>query len=189
MRILFLPLAVPRQEPLDGALSRALPRELAARLQQATDAETIFFPFLHVVEERRLFGVYPTRWPREDLLRLLAEAPNADLVVHGEVDFDDPLRLTLEVLRAPGLEQVEKERLSRFEDLSDVEKLELRENFAQLRSYDEPERARIRANAERFRGLPDERRRKIRAAWERLRQLTPAEREAVAEELLRGEPE
>lgn len=112
MKIVFLPLALAftgEPDPALGALTRAIPRELAARVGAAPDVEVQFRPFLHSVEGRNRLGVYDRRWPTEDLERLLGPETDCDLVVHGDAEFDDPVKLVVEVLRVPGLTRVAEE--------------------------------------------------------------------------------
>ena len=80
MRILFLPFAAKAETP--GVLTRALARELAARVGRCSDADVVFRPYAHIVEGRRVFGVYSSRWTKEDLFRLVSEDPPPDLLVH-----------------------------------------------------------------------------------------------------------
>jgi tetratricopeptide (TPR) repeat protein len=115
MRIVFLPLAVAlagEPDPAAGALTRALPRELAARVAAVPDVTAELQPFLHVVEGKRRFGVYAERWPPKDLKRLLEDAGECDFLVHGDGDFGDPFRITLEVLSVPDLAPVAEETFS-----------------------------------------------------------------------------
>lgn len=102
-KVLFVPLAL-----MDGAgsLTRAIPRELATRVTAAAGLETRFVPFLHVVENQRVFGVYPERWEAADLRRLVDGSPGFDLLVHGDLDAGDPFRLNIEVLRTVDLGRV-----------------------------------------------------------------------------------
>ncbi len=105
-KVLFVPLAL-----ADGAgsLTRAVPRELAARVAAAAGLTTRFVPFQHVVENRRVFGVYPKRWAADQLRRLVDGSPGFDLLVHGDLDAGDPFRLTIEVLRTSDLGRVVEE--------------------------------------------------------------------------------
>ncbi|MEN8149254.1 MAG: tetratricopeptide repeat protein [Planctomycetota bacterium] len=112
MRIVFLPLATVVTDSLQanhGALTRAVARELAGRVASVSDVETVFRPFVSMIEGRRRFGVYGERWSREELAKLFREHPEADLVVHGDAAFGDPFRLSIEILRLPDLEPVAEE--------------------------------------------------------------------------------
>lgn len=125
MKIVFLPLALAfsgEPDPAEGALTRAIPREIAVRVGGAPDVEVLFRPFLHSVEGRHRFGVYDQRWPTDDLERLLGPETDCDLVVHGDGDFGDPFRLVVEVLRVPGLTRVAEETFEgpRFDGFSTV---------------------------------------------------------------------
>jgi len=106
-KILFVPLALMGGA---GSLTRAVPRELAARVAAAAGLETRFVPFLHVVENRRVFGVYPERWEADDLRRLVDSTPGFDLLVHGDLDAGDPFKLNIEVLRTSDLGRVVEEK-------------------------------------------------------------------------------
>jgi len=109
MRIVFLPLATVVTDTLQtnhGALTRAVPRELAGRVASVSDLETVFRPFVSMIEGRRRFGIYGERWSRGDLKKLFGESPDAAFVVHGDASFGDPFRLTIEILRLPDLEPV-----------------------------------------------------------------------------------
>jgi tetratricopeptide (TPR) repeat protein len=131
MRIVFLPLATtldPSVELEFSALTRALPRELAATVRAVTDLETIFRPFVSIIEGKRRFGVYGQRWPKDELAKLFEANPDADLVVHGEADFGDPFRLTIEILRLPDLSPIAEEtfeapRFDGFRAVTDATRL------------------------------------------------------------------
>jgi Tfp pilus assembly protein PilF len=102
-RVLFLPLAV-KEGP--GALTRAVAREIASRVAAVGGIETRFAPFVHIVEGRRVFGVYPERWEEADLRRFLDSESGFDLLVHGDLAAGDPFAITLEVLRTADLGRV-----------------------------------------------------------------------------------
>ncbi|MCU0725891.1 MAG: tetratricopeptide repeat protein, partial [Planctomycetes bacterium] len=106
MRVVFLPLCVaggPAADPARGVLSRAVPRELAARIARAGGAETSFAPVVHMVEGKRLFGVLSERLGPPAIRAILAAGAPADLVVAGDLDPGEPFRLTLALLRPPDL--------------------------------------------------------------------------------------
>ncbi len=105
-KVLFVPLAL-RDGP--GSLTRAVARELAVRVAVAGSLETRFVPIVHVVENRRVFGVYPERLKQDDLRKLLDNEPGFDLLVHGDLHAGDPFCLNLEVLRTSDLGRVVEE--------------------------------------------------------------------------------
>lgn len=107
MRILFLPLAA-TSPGIPGVLTRALARELASRVGLTPDVQASFLPFAHMVEGRRVFGVYGKRCSKEDLGRLATRDPAPEFLVHGDLESVEPFRITLEVLRAPDIESVEE---------------------------------------------------------------------------------
>ncbi|MHC4860659.1 MAG: tetratricopeptide repeat protein, partial [Planctomycetota bacterium] len=126
MRILFLPFVTtvsPEEDPRQGVLTRALAREIAARVGRAGEVDAVFRPFAHMLDGKRVFGVYGERWEKADLSRLLADVPDVDFVVHGESLASDPVRLTVEVLRGPELESVAEETFEapRFDGFKAVE--------------------------------------------------------------------
>ena len=115
MRIVFFPLSVaggPGADPSRGVLSRAVPRELAARVGRAGGVDAAFVPFAHMVEGKRAFGVYERRVDPDELEALLAGREPVDLVVHGDLVPGDPFALTMAILRAPDLESAGEETFS-----------------------------------------------------------------------------
>jgi len=112
MRIVFLPFATVIGDSLEtgyGALTRAVARELAGMVAAASDVTAVFRPFVSIIDGKRCFGVYGARWATADLAKLFEEHPEADLVVHGDADFGDPFRLSIEILRLPDLSPVAEE--------------------------------------------------------------------------------
>jgi len=109
MRIVFLPFSTVVTDSLStnyGALTRAVARELAGLVGAVPDTETVFRPFVSMIEGKRRFGVYGERWAKDDLAKLFEANPEADLVVHGDANFGDPFSLTIEILRLPDLSPV-----------------------------------------------------------------------------------
>ncbi len=112
MKILFIPFVtppVPDGDPARGILTRALARDLAQRVGGGEGTEAVFRPFAHMLEGKRVFGVYGERWPAKELRRLAEDVPGVEYLVHGDLELPDPVKLTVEVLRVPAMEQVAEE--------------------------------------------------------------------------------